>query len=412
MELFATQPAPVVADAEYHRLLGWPAGHEPSPAGAALAAAARAWYAQYGRPWLALREVRLVINGDTVRLAGREFHSPRLAAHLRDHQATTAVLLAASAGPECEAHARQLWEESRPDEYFFLEVYGSAVVEQLVAQASGRLCAEAGSRQLVAVPHYSPGYSGWDVAEQPQLFELLTQTLAGPFPGPLEVLTSGMLRPKNSLLAVIGLAPAGTAPAPVATPCQRCAFTPCQYRRTPHRPAPGARSLRPGLEHRSKLLPNYTMPLRALRKWAVERVELKPGPDDAVEASFRFDGSTCSNLGQPLVLDFRLRLQPSGQSYVIQSATCRPADEGWQKMCAALEHPEAFLRALALSQPTPGRRLEESLAAEPEPAPSGCLCTAGNRAHKWRLALETISFALSESLAPASVLPHDQALPH
>ena len=90
---------------------------------------------------------------------------------------------------------------------------------------------------------------------------------------------------------------------------------------------------------------------------------------------------------------------------MIQSASCRPVDDGWQKMCAAQEDPEAFLRALALSQPTPGRRLEEALAAEPEPAPSGCLCTAGNRAHKWRLALETVSFALSESLVPASVLP-------
>ncbi len=48
-----------------------------------------------------------------------------------------------------------------------------------------------------------PGVSGWDIAEQSRLLELFQG--AGNFPGNLEALESGALRPKKSLLAVFGL---------------------------------------------------------------------------------------------------------------------------------------------------------------------------------------------------------------
>ena len=57
---------------------------------------------------------------------------------------------------------------------------------------------------MAVLPHYSPGYPEWDIAEQAALLALLTAS-AAPLPGPLEVLDSGMLRPKKSLLAVFGL---------------------------------------------------------------------------------------------------------------------------------------------------------------------------------------------------------------
>ena len=70
-----------------------------------------------------------------------------------------AVLVAVGAGPELEAEAQRLWEDEKPDEYFFLEVYGSAVVEHLVTMTGARLCAWAEGRQMAVLPHYSPGLS-------------------------------------------------------------------------------------------------------------------------------------------------------------------------------------------------------------------------------------------------------------
>ena len=84
-------------------------------------------------------------------------------------------------------------------------MFGSAVVEHLVTVANGRICGWADANAMVALPHYSPGYSGWDVADQVKLWNLLRQNHGGGFPGELEVLETGMLRPKKSLLAVVGV---------------------------------------------------------------------------------------------------------------------------------------------------------------------------------------------------------------
>jgi hypothetical protein len=387
-----------VPEAEYHRLLGWPRDHEPSGRGLELAAAARAWYATNGRPWVAFRQVPLRTEGDAVVLDGERFAVPRLAAHLRAYATTGAVLLAASAGPECEAEAAAYWQAGRPDDYYFLEVYGSAVVEALISGASGRICLEAQGGGLRAVPHYAPGYSGWDVAEQVRLHDLLVHGLGASLPGPLEVLSSGMLRPKKSLLAVVGLSPVG-APAPgPSQPCERCSFSPCTFRRVPYRWTAAAE-------------PSYRVPVKALRKWSQERLELRASGDDRVEALFRFEGSTCSNLGYPLAFHYALGLRRRHGVWWIESASSTPLDDGYLKTCRALEDTPRFLREVAASDPAPGSALTDLLSLDDPVEPSGCLCTPGNRRHKWRLALETISYALSQSAHDAPPAPtHAQTL--
>src|SRR5207342_3931160 len=101
-------------------------------------------------------------------------------------------LAAVSAGKECEEKARELWQDGRPDEYFFLEVFGSAVVEHLITVASGRICGWADANGTVALPHYSPGYSGWNVADQNKLWDLIRPPNGQALPGELQVLDTGM----------------------------------------------------------------------------------------------------------------------------------------------------------------------------------------------------------------------------
>lgn len=397
METHDTQPEHQVQDAEYLRLLGYPPGHEPGARVRELMAWARAWYGEHGRPWVYLRRVEYRENGERLRLDGVEFDSRRLHEHLRQHDARSAVLLAVSAGRECEEHARALWEQGRPDEYFFLEIFGSAVVEDLVARTSGRICDLAGPQGLMAIRHYSPGYTGWDVAEQNKLFHLISQGMSGSFPGPLEVLSSGMLRPKKSLLAVFGLAPTNgqVAPDARATPCENCGFSPCRYRRAPYRHAAGPVSGRPKVRPETgPAPPRYTVNARALRKWATERVSLTPQADGTLEAVFRFDGTTCSH--QPLAFDYRVRLSRPADGHVILDSSCRPApdDEGHKLTCSYLADAGDHLREIAADRPLLGRPLDEVFAWSRETAPAGCHCAAASRAHKWGLALEAIHYAL------------------
>ena len=240
-ELTENNPPVDVPESEYQRLLGYPQNHELDGRARELAEAARKWFAENGRPWIHAREIgALELTGGKSRIGGHEFSSRRLYDSFAAAAAHSAVVVAVSAGKECEETARQLWLESKPDEYFFLEIFGSAVVEHLIALASGRICGWADLQQMAVLPHFSPGYSGWDVAEQVKLWNLISQGNRLQFPGELAVLDTGMLRPKKSLLAVFGV----TRDVEKARrfskliPCENCPLPGCQYRRTAYRRAP------------------------------------------------------------------------------------------------------------------------------------------------------------------------------
>lgn len=229
-----------VQEAEYQRLLGFPANRTLEGRSLELAEQTRNWFAQHGRPWIYAGDAGAVsFSNGRLQLGGMEFTSQRLHERVADTEANRALLVAVSAGPECEARAQELWQEGKPDEYFFMEVFGSAVVEQLIAVANHRICGRAEAAGLVALPHYSPGYSGWDVADQPRLWKLFCRAGSPDLPGPLEVFETGMLRPKKSLLAVVGIA-ANRAPAATRTlvvACETCCLPGCAYRRAPYRRA-------------------------------------------------------------------------------------------------------------------------------------------------------------------------------
>ena len=108
---------------------------------------------------------------------------------------------------------------------------GSAVVEHLTTMTGARLCAWADGQGMAVLPHYSPGYPGWDIAEQPRLLGLFQG--AGTLPGNLEALESGALRPKKSLLAVFGLTrkTEGVRRLTEVVACENCSLAACQYRR-------------------------------------------------------------------------------------------------------------------------------------------------------------------------------------
>ncbi|MGI8965687.1 MAG: hypothetical protein ACR2H1_06310, partial [Limisphaerales bacterium] len=159
-EFTDTSPQLAVQESEYLRLLGYPQRHDASERSRELADWARNWYAKNGRPWIFARAAGgLKISSGKISLSGAEFISDRLHEQFVAADAHDALLVAVSAGKECEEKARQCWEQGKPDEYFFLEMYGSAVVEHLVTQAAGRICGWADQKGMAALPHYRPDYT-------------------------------------------------------------------------------------------------------------------------------------------------------------------------------------------------------------------------------------------------------------
>jgi hypothetical protein len=327
-----------VQPAEYRRLLGYPRGKQPEGRAAELEAWARDWYAEHGRPWMHTRE------------DDREF------------------LVAVSAGPELEEEAQRRWRDSLPDEYFFLEMYGSAVVEHLTTKAGAQLCEWADPRGLAILPHRSPGYPGCDIAEQAGLLERMQ-----PLPQKLEVLPSGMLRPKKSQLAIFPVVQKtnGITPLNGLVPCTHCTFTPCQYRRVQLRVNP-----------------------KALRRWAAERLRLV-ATDDGFEARFQYEGTTCTNLGRPLRFEYRVALGPREDGYPIRSMECIPADDGHKHMCKYIEDPVTLMQAIGTEKPMLGQPLHYAVSTPRPESFAGCYCDSDARTHKWGLVFETIYYAIT-----------------
>jgi hypothetical protein len=236
-EWIEPHPEVKVQTTEYQRLLGYPPAHELSGRAKELAEWAHTWYAEHGLPWIYAREAgRIGTSGTSVIVEGVRFHSGVLRRRFEQAAADSAVLAAVSAGPEIEHEAQKLWREEKPDEYYFLEVLGSAVVEQLITMTGSHLCTWADGQGMAVLPHYSPGYPGWDVAEQSRLLELFQG--AGTIPGNLEALESGALRPKKSLLAVFGLTrqTQGVRRLTEMVACESCSLPACEFRRVTVRP--------------------------------------------------------------------------------------------------------------------------------------------------------------------------------
>jgi hypothetical protein len=420
-QLTETKPPVDVPESEYCRLLGYPKHHVLAGRPRELADVARKWYSENGRPWIFAREIgALELQDGKINLAGFEFSSQQFHDSLAAAQAHSAVLVAVSAGKECEEKARELWQESKPDEYFFMEMFGSAVVEHLVTVANGRICGWADANAMVALPHYSPGYSGWDIADQVKLWNLLRQNHGGDFPGELDVLETGMLRPKKSLLGVVGV----TRNLEMARrfagliPCENCSLPGCQYRRAPYlHPLPQLEDIRRLQSSRyddglagpknSALARNakYSVNVRALQKWSQERLRLKFLPDGSVAAYFRYEGTTCSNMGRLLEFDYCVKLGTAGDHYKIVETSCAPSpdDTGHALQCEYLNNAAALTRSIATEKPLLGRPLNDVLAWARPANPSGCFCDIERREHKWGLVFEVIHFALAhrENESPA-----------
>jgi hypothetical protein len=237
VEWVERRPEVDVDRAAYYRLLGYPPGVIPEGLALELADMALAWFAAHSRPWCYVRDASsLAVNGATVVLDGEAFTARRLSKMLREG-ALGAVIVAVSAGPELEHEAAVRWKDEKPDEYFFLETAGSAVVERLLVDVGARLCAWAEPRGAAVLPHDSPGYAGWNAAEACHLLAVARRTRSVEWPGALEALDSGALRPKKSALAVFGLTRTrdGHGARASSVPCHNCPAPVCQYRRVPYR---------------------------------------------------------------------------------------------------------------------------------------------------------------------------------
>jgi hypothetical protein len=148
------------------------------------------------------------------------------------------------------------------------------------------------------------------------------------------------------------------------------------------------------LDHNAK----YSINTKALRRWSQERLELNILEDGSVSARFRYEGTTCSNLGRRLEYEYHLKLDAAEEGYKIVEMSCAPApgDSGHTYMCEYLNNAKLLDQMIENEKPLLGRPLNEVLVWKRPFSPSGCFCDSLSRQHKWGLVLEVIHYALMQ----------------
>jgi len=132
-----------------------------------------------------------------------------------------------TAGAAIEERVRRLWDERELPLAVMLDSVGSAAVESLAEYANDVLCQAAIAAGIKVTNRISPGYAGWDTAEQAALFRL---SPGGPIGVTLN--DSCVMTPGKSISFLVGVGPEARVDH-YFTQCRRCWMPDCAYRRAP-----------------------------------------------------------------------------------------------------------------------------------------------------------------------------------
>jgi len=104
---------------------------------------------------------------------------------------------------------------------------GSAAAESLAEYANDLLCQAAIPARVKVTNRISPGYAGWDTAEQAALFGLCPGGRIG-----VSLNESCVMTPGKSISFLVGVGPEARVDH-YFTQCRRCWMRDCSYRRAP-----------------------------------------------------------------------------------------------------------------------------------------------------------------------------------
>ena len=164
---------------------------------------------------------RVARRPDVIAAGGLVFATQRIVAGALG-KADHVAVFAATIGPAFEEWARATMAEE-PALGFIADAVGSAVAEALTDRLHDRIEQAVAVRGWKVTNRYSPGYCGWSVAEQHQLFALLPAGFCG-----IALSETALMQPFKSVSGLIGV---GVGARHADYLCDVCRAPDCTYRR-------------------------------------------------------------------------------------------------------------------------------------------------------------------------------------
>jgi hypothetical protein len=215
---------------EVLRFQGYKAGVDVPPADVlALFDDALALGRMLMRPRAVLRTMPVVRDGDQLTADGVALTIPRIAERWGTVDEITAGVC--TIGDALERRVSELWDARELPLAMMLDSVGSGAVESLAEYVNDLLCQEGLMRGVKVTNRVSPGYGGWDVAEQRLLWRLC--------PGDAISVTLNdacFMTPTKTITILVGTGPSARVD-DYFSQCARCWMRDCAYRRVPLRAA-------------------------------------------------------------------------------------------------------------------------------------------------------------------------------
>ncbi|HSE92926.1 MAG TPA: hypothetical protein VLF19_06440 [Methylomirabilota bacterium] len=134
-------------------------------------------------------------------------------------------------GDALERRVGELWDARELPLAAMLDSVGSGAVESLAEYLNDALCQQGLERGVKVTNRISPGYAGWDVAEQRLLVAMCPPGVIG-----VAVNDACFMTPAKSISLLVGAGPHARVDH-YFSQCARCWMRDCAYRRVPMRRA-------------------------------------------------------------------------------------------------------------------------------------------------------------------------------
>jgi hypothetical protein len=211
---------------EVLRFQGYKAGVDVPPADVlALFDEALALGRTLMRPRAVLRRFPVVRAGDRLVAGEVTLTIPRIAE--RWGLVDEVVAGVCTIGGALEARAAALWDARELPLAMMLDSVGSGAVESLAEYVNDLLCQEGIARGTRVTNRVSPGYGGWDVAEQRLLWRLCSGQAID-----VSLNEACFMSPTKTVTILVGAGPAARVD-DYFSQCARCWMRDCAYRRVP-----------------------------------------------------------------------------------------------------------------------------------------------------------------------------------
>jgi hypothetical protein len=115
-------------------------------------------------------------------------------------EAEDAVIFVCTAGPGIGEYSKRLMKSGDMMMGYIIDLIGSLVVEKAMDKIQEGMETEQLQRGMHITNRYSPGYCGWDVAEQHKVFALLPQNFCN-----IQLSETALMYPIKSISGIIGI---------------------------------------------------------------------------------------------------------------------------------------------------------------------------------------------------------------